>query len=173
MSTEPFIGEIKLFGGNFQIRGYAFCSGQLLSIAENTALFSLIGTIYGGDGQTTFALPNLQGRFPIHQGQGPGLSPRTIGEVAGTETVTILPNQLPVHTHSLSCAIVDGNSTNPANNFWAPQPALGQYAANPSQASMKSTAISNTGGNQPHENMVPYLTINYLIALEGIFPSRN
>jgi microcystin-dependent protein len=174
MSDAPFIGEIKIFGGNFAIRGHAFCAGQLLTIADNTALFSLLGTTYGGDGQTTFGLPDLRGRLPVHMGSGAGLSPRTIGEVGGSENVTLVPGQLPVHSHILNCNAAAGNSSNPANNFWAAQPTLAQYSAGITPGSaMKPNAISNSGGSQPHDNMIPYLTINYLIALEGIFPSRN
>lgn len=174
MSSEPFIGEIKLFAGNFQIIGHAFCNGQLMSIAQNTALFALIGTTYGGDGQTTFGLPDLRGRIPIHQGTGPGLTTRVIGEVAGSETVTITVNQLPLHTHLMNCNTATGNSADPTNNFWAAQPALTQYEAAPTAASnLKPNAISNAGGSQPHTNQQPYLAINYLIATEGIFPSRN
>lgn len=174
MSTEPFIGEIKLFAGNFQILGHAYCQGQLVSIAQNIALFSLLGTTYGGDGQTTFALPDLRGRVPLHMGNGAGLSPRTIGEVSGSETVTLTTQQIPSHTHLLNANAATGNVANPANNFWAAQPALLQYApASTPTSNMKANAIANTGGSQPHTNLQPYLAINYLIALEGIFPSRN
>lgn len=174
MSTEPFIGEIKLFGGNFAIIGHAMCQGQLLSIAQNTALFALLGTTYGGDGQTTFGLPDLRGRIPLHQGTGPGLTTRTIGEVSGTENVTLLTTQLPAHTHNMNSSAAIGNAVNPANNFWASQPSLAQYASTATVASnMKANAISNTGGSQPHNNQQPYIAINYLIALIGIFPSRN
>ncbi len=174
MSDQPFVGEIKLFAGNFQIRDHAYCNGSLQSIADNTALFALLGTTYGGDGQTTFALPDLRGRVPIHQGQGPGLSSRVIGEVSGSETVTLSPTQIPIHTHTLNCSSATGNSTNPANNLWAAQPALLQYEATSTPAStMKANAISNAGASQPHDNLKPYLAINYLISLFGIFPSRN
>jgi len=174
MSDQPFVGEIKLFCGNFQINGHAYCAGQLLPIAQNDALFALIGTTYGGDGQTTFGLPDLRGRIPIHQGTGPGLSPRTIGEMSGVENVTLLSSQIPAHNHTLNCNNATANSANPANNFPAAQPELAPYAAAATGASsMKATMISNAGGNQPHNNIQPYLTINYLIALFGIFPSRN
>ena len=174
MSDTPFIGEIKLFAGNFAIFGHAFCAGQLVSIAQNTALFSLLGTTYGGDGQNTFGLPDLRGRIPIGQGNGAGLSPRVIGEISGTENVTLLSTQIPAHSHSLNCNNATANSSNPANNFPAAQADLTTYAAAGTGASaMKANMISNTGGNQPHTNLQPYLTINYLIALEGIFPSRD
>lgn len=174
MSTEPFIGEIKLFAGNFQIQGHAFCAGQLLSIADNSALFALLGTTYGGDGQVTFGLPDLRSRIPIGQGTGGGLSPRTIGEQSGTESVTLLATQIPSHTHAMNSNNATANSSNPSGNFPASQSLLTSYAAAPTTAStMKGNMISNAGGNQPHPNLQPYLTINYLIALEGIFPSRN
>ncbi len=174
MSYEPFIGEIKLFGGTFEIIGHAFCNGQLISIAQNSALFALVGTIYGGDGITTFALPDLRGRVPIGLGSGGGLTPRTIGQTGGTETVTLTVAQLPAHTHNLNANVAAANAVNPSGNFWAAQTNLMQYATTSTPAStMKSTAISNAGGGQPHTNIQPYLAINYLIALEGIFPSRN
>ena len=173
MSDQPFIGEIKLFAGNFQIQGHAYCQGQLMSIAQNEALFALIGTTYGGDGQTTFGLPDLRSRIPIHEGTGQGLSLRTIGEMGGAENVTLIPGQLPAHTHAMSCNSGTGNSANPANNFWAAQPALLQYDPAGTASPLKANAISISGGSQPHENLQPYLTINYLIALEGIFPGRN
>ena len=174
MSDQPFVGEIKLFCGNFQIQGHAFCAGQLMSIAQYTALFALIGTTYGGDGQVTFGLPDLRSRIPIGRGNGAGLSPRTIGEQSGTENVTLLSTQIPVHTHAMNCNNTTANSSNPAGNYPAAQSQLAPYAAAATGASaMKANMISIAGGNQPHPNLQPYLTINYLIALEGIFPSRN
>jgi len=174
MSDAPFIGEIKIFCGNFAMVGHAFCAGQLIAISQNSALFSLIGTTYGGDGVNTFGLPDLRGRVPVHMGTGNGLSTRVIGQVSGTENVTLISSQLPVHTHSLSANVATGNSTNPAGNFWAAQPALTQYAAAPTGASnMKANAITNAGGNQPHYNMGDYIVVNYVIATEGLFPSRN
>ncbi|HRC16319.1 MAG TPA: tail fiber protein [Chitinophagaceae bacterium] len=173
MSDQPFIGEIKLFGGNFEIVGHAFCRGQLLSIAQNSALFALLGTIYGGDGQSTFGLPDLRGRVPINQGVGPGLSQRTIGEVSGVENVSLTTNQIPAHNHLLSAAGSTASSSDPTNNRWASQPSLGQYETVSSGSNLKSSALGITGGSQPHSNLQPYIAINYLIALEGIFPSRN
>lgn len=174
MSNQPFIGEIKLFGGNFSILGFAICQGQLLSISQNDALFSLIGTTYGGDGINTFALPDLRGRIPIEQGAGVGLSNRLIGQNGGNESVTLIAGQLPSHSHAMNCSGATGTSSSPANNFWAAQPALLQYDAVSSPgATTKSNAVSNAGGNLPHQNLQPYLTINYLIALQGIYPSRN
>lgn len=172
MSTEPFIGEIKLFAGNFAILGHAYCNGTLMSIAQNSALFSLIGTIYGGDGMTTFALPDLRGRIPIGMGSGAGLTARTIGQTGGSENVTLTINQIPAHNHSLNCNSAAANAVNPSGNFWAAQPHLVQFATTGSSA-MKSNALSNSGGSQPHTNLHPTLTINYLIALEGLYPSRN
>jgi microcystin-dependent protein len=174
MSTEPFLGEIKLFGGNFQITGHAFCAGQLLSISQNSALFALIGTTYGGDGQNTFGLPDLRGRVPIGQGNGAGLSPRVIGEISGAENVTILSTQIPQHTHAINCNNATANSSNPSGNYPAAAPDLAPYtAAGTGSSTMKANMISNAGNSQPHPNLQPFLTINYLIALEGIFPSRN
>lgn len=174
MPLDPFLGEIIMFGGNFEIFGFASCNGQLLSIAQNTALFSLIGTYYGGDGVTSFGLPDLRGRVPINQGQGPGLSNFIMGQNGGTETVTLLSTQMPQHTHTLASNSATANSDNPTNNYWAAQPAMAQYAANPTaSSSMKANALGNAGGNQPHNNMEPYLIINYEIALQGIYPSRN
>lgn len=176
--ASPFLGEIKLFAGNFAPRGWAFCNGQLLSIAQNSALFALLGTIYGGDGVTTFALPDLRGRVPVHLGQGPGLSNYPQGTTGGAETVTLAVTQIPSHAHTLNASDLPGAATSPANNFIAePNPGLGK-AANPAFNSSASTtlapgAVSATGGGQAHENRPPYLTLNYIISLQGIFPSRN
>lgn len=174
-----FIAQIILFAGNFAPRGWAFCQGQLLSIAENTALFSIIGTIYGGDGQTTFGLPDFRGRIPVGAGQGPGLSNISLGEQAGTFNHTLTMNQMPAHSHIPTIAVgvsaSTGNTGNPAGavvaqapaNFYAP-------AANATEAFAGSNvAISSAGGSQPFDKMMPYLGMNFVIALEGIFPSRN
>ena len=168
--TEPFLGEIKMGGWNFAPRGYAFCNGQLLSIAQNTALFSLLGTTYGGNGQTTFALPDLRGRVPMHWGQGPGLAPRVQGELSGTETVTLITQEMPFHNHFVS-ASDEATSKSPSNAFPA-FTAAPAYAATANQ-SMNPAMTQGTGGNQPHNNMQPYLTVTFVIALAGIFPSRN
>jgi len=176
--SDPFIGEIKIVGFNFAPRGWAKCDGQLLPINQNTALFSLLGTIYGGDGRTTFGLPDLRGRAPIHSGQGPGLTDRRQGETSGTENVTLTTNQLPAHSHTATTTIV-GNSgsvthDDPTGNTLAraeiytdakPDSKLNGSAA--------STTISNTGGSQAHNNMPPYLVLNFVIALAGIFPPRS
>jgi prepilin-type processing-associated H-X9-DG protein len=172
--ASPFIGEIKMFGGNFAIANWAFCDGSVQSIAQNTALFSLLGTMYGGDGQVTFRLPDLRSRIPIGQGTGPGLTTRTIGEASGTETVPLFSTQIPAHTHTAACNTGAGNSTSPANNFWAANAntAVPQYAATPN-ATMNPGAVASAGGNQPHNNMMPYLAVNFIISLYGIFPQRN
>ena len=176
--AEPFIGQIIMFGGNFAIRGYALCNGQILSIAQNTALFSILGTTYGGNGQTTFALPNLQSRVPVHFGQGPGLSSYDLGEMAGTETATLTINNMPAHNHLMRTSSSDGNDSAPANTTVPGVVKQGGNTANAyTTAAPDSTflpaAITNTGNNQPFSILQPYLAINFQIALEGIFPSRN
>ncbi len=171
---SPFLGMIAMFGFNFAPRGWAFCNGQILPIAQNTALFSLLGTTYGGNGQTTFALPDLRGRVPIGQFQGPGLSDYTLGQVAGSETVTLLSTQIPAHTHTLNGITQAGTSAVPTGNLPANTGALDkEYGIPGTLTPMNAQAIGSTGGNQPHSNMQPYLAINYCIALQGIFPSRN
>jgi microcystin-dependent protein len=171
--SEPFIGEIRMVGFNFSPRGWAFCAGQLMSIAQNTALFSLLGTTYGGDGQVTFALPDLRGRLPIHQGQGVGLSSYDIGQSSGTETVTLLSTQIPQHDHALFAAQDGTRSANPANALIGTGEAdlYNRDPANPT--TMAPQSIAPTGGNQPHANMQPYLGVNFVIAVEGIYPSRS
>jgi microcystin-dependent protein len=180
--SEPFLGEIIIFAGNFAPRGWALCDGQLLPISQNTALFSILGTTYGGDGRTTFALPDLRGRAPMHAGQGPGLSDRRLGEQSGTETVTLTTAQIPAHTHTgtvqLNCNSQQGNSPTPTGNFPAADGSgySADYAAasNAQMAAAGGTAtLANTGGGQAHNNLQPYLVVNYIIALQGIFPSRN
>jgi microcystin-dependent protein len=166
--AEPFLGSIILFGGNFAPRGWAFCNGQILAISQNTALFSLLGTTYGGNGQTTFALPDLRGRAPIHFGQGPGLQNYALGEVGGEEAVTLTAPQLPSHTHAQP-ATNGQETTNRPNNAL---PARGGVYSNESDGSAFHPT-SAAGGGQPHDNRSPFLTLNYIIALEGIFPSRN
>lgn len=167
---DPFIAEIILFGGNFAPRGWAFCDGQLLPISQNTALFSLLGTIYGGDGRTTFALPDLRGRVPIHPGTGPGLSTVRLGERGGQETVTLGVANLPSHSHLAHGTQGAQTATRPAGNVPS---ASGAYAAAPDTSPMNADFIKNTGGSQPFPNRQPYLGVNYIIALVGVFPSRN
>lgn len=172
--ATPFLGVISMFGGNFAPRGYALCQGQLQSIAQNTALFSLLGTTYGGDGQVTFALPDLRGRAPIHQGTLPGGSTYVIGQVLGSETVTLTSAQMPNHNHTLGASSAPGSAAGPTGAVWAAYTAGQNYAAAASvNATMSASALSPAGGNQPHENRQPYLAINFIIALEGVFPSRN
>jgi microcystin-dependent protein len=172
---DPFIGEIALVPYNFEPRGWAFCNGQLLPIAQNTALFALLGTMYGGNGQTTFALPDLRGRVPMHCGgsPGPGLSIYNLGEQGGVENVTLLAAQMPSHTHALNANSANGTSDNPTNGVMGKNASgVPQYSAAPN-AAMAAAAIAATGGNLPHENRPPYLGLNYIISLVGIFPSRN
>jgi microcystin-dependent protein len=170
--AEPFVGEIRMFGGNFAPLGWAFCSGQLLPISEFDALFSLIGTTYGGDGQTTFALPNLQGRFAVHQGSN-GSSNRIIGQVDGSETVTLNSSQMPSHTHT-AVGSGSGNLASPANAFWSTDPGGNTAAYNEAGGSaMSGAALLPVGSGQPHDNRQPYLGVSFIIALEGIFPSQN
>lgn len=166
--SQPFLGEIILFAGNFAPRGWAFCNGQILAIAQNQALFSLLGTTYGGNGQTTFALPDLRSRVPVHAGQGPGLSDYALGQNGGTETVTLLVSELPQHTHRQPATNGEQTTNRPDGAL----PAAGGVYGEVSDGSLL-TQTSPAGGSQPHNNVQPYLTLNYIIALEGIFPSRN
>ena len=175
--SSPFIAEIKMCGYNFAPRGYAFCNGQLLPIAQNTALFSLVGTTYGGNGTTTFGLPDLQGRSPLGPGQGPGLSAYSLGQVSGTPTVTLLSTQMPAHAHTPQGSTTTGNSTAPATNVWAasaasrtPQPL---YSVGAPNTPMNPAAVGVAGSNSPHQNQQPYLAITFIIALQGVFPARN
>ncbi len=165
--SEPFIGEIKIFGGSFAIRGYAFCDGTLLSIDQNDALFNLIGTTYGGDGQTTFGLPDLRGRIPVHQGSG-----FPLGQSSGTETVTLTTSQIPSHNHAVAANSNTGSSGNPKGNIVAGS-SLTPYNTTAGDNNMGGSSIGKTGGSQPHDNIMPYQCVNYIIALEGIFPPRN
>lgn len=171
-AQEPFIGEVRVFPYNFAPRGWALCNGQLLQISQNTALFSLLGTIYGGDGRTTFGLPNLQGRVALHPGQGPGLSNRRLGEKGGVEKVTLSEAQMPSHKHRARGNINNANSESANNNNWAAKDRTELYSGS-SNTTMNQNALSNTGGSQAHNNMPPYLTMGYYIALQGIYPSRN
>ncbi|MGG9962810.1 phage tail protein [Ferruginibacter sp. SUN106] len=172
---DPFIGNVILFGGTFAPVGWAFCDGSLLPISENDALFSLIGTTYGGDGQVTFGLPDLRGRMPIHQGQGAGLSTYVIGQMAGTESVTLLPGQVPPHSHTVLSNSATAGTNVPNANFLAAQSTLSEYIPGASANSVMSpVAIANsTGGGLPHSNIMPSLAINYIIALQGIYPPQS
>ena len=175
---EGYIAEIRMFAGNFAPRNWAFCQGQLLSIAQNTALFSLIGTIYGGNGQTTFALPDLRGRVALGVGQGPGLSNYDVGQVGGVESVTLATTQIPAHSHPLNGSNSAGTSNAPTGNYPA---VVTDPTANPMNAygtaapivAMNAASVGNTGGSQPHTNLQPHLAVSYIICLAGIFPSRN
>jgi len=172
--AEPFIATIIMFGGNFAPRGWAFCNGQLLSIAQNTALFSILGTTFGGNGQTTFALPDLRSRVPMHWGQGPGLSNYSLGQASGTESTTLTTNNLPMHTHTFQLPANEGDpaSKEPANSFLA-KAANNLYAATTDGTLMGPGITGPTGGNQPTTIIQPYLCVSFIIALEGLFPSRN
>ena len=175
--SDPFIGEIISGGFNFAPQGFVLCDGQLLPIAQNTALFSILGTTYGGDGRTTFGLPELRGRTPVHEGTGPGLPSKSLGQKSGTETVTLLPNNLPVHTHTLRAKNTPGTQANPGGNVLA-TPTLGHsaYKLNPAAATrvgMNPAAVESAGGGGGHPNVQPSSTISFFIALTGIFPSRN
>jgi len=173
---DPYVGEIRLFAGNFAPRGWALCNGQLLPVAQNPALFSILGTQYGGDGKTTFALPNLQGRAPMGQGAGPGLTSYPVGASVGSSTVALLSNQLPAHTHQpQGTSAFAGGVQDPTNKIWGselPSAASKAYAATPNSP-MNPLALEATGGSQPHNNMQPYLTLNYIIALQCVFPPRQ
>ncbi len=165
-----------MFAGNFAPTGWALCNGQLLPISLNTALFSLLGTIYGGDGKTNFALPNLQGMAPIHFGNGAGLTPRVEGETGGEATVTLLSSEIPAHTHSVQASTDLGSDPAPGNNLWAVAGASRgkkMYAPPDGAVAMSPAAIGPTGGSQPHNNLPPYLTVNFIIALQGIYPPRS
>ena len=171
--SEPFVGEIRMFAGNFAPRGWSYCDGQLLAVTQNDALFSLLGTIYGGDGRTTFGLPDLRGRIPVHAGSGPGLSPRKLGAKGGAENVTVTANQLPSHTHAAQATTGVGSSTNPSGLLPARSAAGDTYVDDFSATTMNPAAISNTGGSQRHTNLMPFLCVHFIIALFGIYPSRN
>ena len=177
--SEPFLGQLKIFAGNFAPVGWAFCDGALLAIVQNEPLFNLIGTTYGGDGQTTFALPDLRGRLPLHQGTGPGGFTTVLGESGGTEAVTLPVSQLPVHSHTAMGNQGGGNTPTPVGNVWSYDPGgdnaayrtLGQNEA--PNAQMSSIAIGPAGGSQPHTNLQPFLCVNFIIALEGVFPTQS
>jgi microcystin-dependent protein len=174
--ADPFVAEIRIFPFNFAPRGWAWCDGQLLPLSQNTALFSLLGTTYGGNGKSNFALPDLQGRAPMHPGQGPGLSLHDLGETGGSETVTLLESEIPSHSHALIAAGTPANRTAPVGNSIARTTSGTPYAAGsptPPLVNMADTTIAPAGGDQPHNNLQPYLTFYFCIAMQGVFPPRG
>jgi microcystin-dependent protein len=175
--SDPFIGEIKLFAGNFAPHGWAFCDGQIMQISSNSALFSILGTKYGGDGKTTFALPNLKGRIPLHFGQGPGLTNHALGEVVGSENVSLVLNQMPTHNHTATIKAANAGTTNqPQDNLFGKIARSNIYnTPNASLTNMAegSVSLSNSGGSTSHSNMQPYLTLSFIIAIYGIYPIRS
>lgn len=174
--SEPFLAEIRIVPYDFAPRGWAFCNGQLMLVSQNTALFALLGTAYGGDGKAMFGLPNLQGAAPLGAGSGPGLTPRSLGERGGATAVTLLASEMPSHSHSVAASTTVGNQAGPEGNVWAQAGAargLSMYATSPGNSTnLSSVALRPAGGGQPHNNMPPYLTLNFIIALQGVFPQR-
>jgi microcystin-dependent protein len=170
---EPYIGEIRMFAGNFAPNGWMFCEGQTLPISENDALFTLIGTTYGGDGQETFNLPNLASRIPIHMGTGPDGTTYQIGEMAGTESETLSTQQIPIHNHALLVSTAGGNVNTPGGNVPAESAAIKVYIDDTPTAAMNAAAVTPVGGSQPHENCQPFLCINFIISLFGVFPQQT
>ena len=173
--SEPFVGEIRMFAGNFAPRGWAFCDGQLLAVSQNDALFSLLGTIYGGDGRTTFGLPDLRGRIPIHAGSGPGLSPRKLGAKGGAEKVTLTVNQLPSHTHPFQASGDTGANPDPVGRTAGVAPGDVYIDAGDAApfTNFASQAVTSVGGSRNHTNFMPFLCIHFIIALFGVYPSRH
>jgi len=165
--SDPFVGEIRMFGGNFAPAGWALCDGQAMPIAENDVLFTLIGTTYGGDGQNTFALPDLRGRIPLHQGTN-----YPIGQSAGSEDVTLTTQQMPIHTHTAQAQSESGSQATPANGLWAFS-SLNQFSTNSANGTLNAGAIAPAGGSQPHTNMMPYLVVSFIISLYGVFPQQS
>lgn len=170
--ADPFVAEIRIFPFNFPPKGWAFCNGQILPISQNTALYALLGTTYGGDGKSTFALPNLQGSAAMHEGQGQGLSRRDLGQIGGAQSVTLLQSEMPVHTHNLTASEADGVERTPAGQQFATGIGTSMYQAPGAVVQMAPQALAPVGGSLPHNNMQPYLTLNYNIALQGVFPPR-
>jgi microcystin-dependent protein len=170
---DPFVAEIRIFPFNFAPKGWAFCDGQILPLLQNTALFSLLGTTYGGDGKSTFALPNLQGMAPMFYGQGPGLSLYDLGETGGSDTVTLLQSEMPVHSHPANASQADATDRVPSAQLPAGGIGIGQYATPTAVTGLSPRAVSPAGSNSPHNNLMPYLTLNFCIALQGVFPPRT
>lgn len=173
--ADPFVAEIRIFPFNFAPKGWAFCDGQLLPLSQNTALFSLLGTTYGGDGKSNFALPNMQGNAPMHPGQGPGLSLHDLGETGGSETVSLLESEIPAHSHAIKADVLDPADVQAptAATVYAKSTGGNAYIAPASLVAMAGQALAPAGGDQPHNNMQPYLTLNFCIALQGVFPPRT
>lgn len=170
--ADPFVAEIRIFPFNFAPKGWAFCNGQILPISQNTALFSLLGTTYGGDGKSTFALPDLQGNVPMHPGQGPGLSLHDLGEIGGSETVTLLISEIPIHTHQLRASLDDADLAIPQPTRSLAKGSANLYNNAAPNAAMAFQGLTPAGASLPHNNMQPYLTLNFNIALQGVFPPR-
>ena len=170
---DPFIGEIRIFGGNYAPLGWAFCDGQLLPISQYDALFALLGTTYGGDGQETFALPDLRGRAPVHMGTGASGTPYDLGDQGGVETVTLTTDQIAGHSHAFDASTIDGSSANPGATVVVATGNVSPYVQDVVSAQMAQASVTPVGGSQPHENSQPYLAIRFIIALEGIFPSQS
>jgi microcystin-dependent protein len=172
--ADPFVAEIRIFPFNFAPKGWAFCDGQLLSLSQNTALFSLLGTTYGGDGKSNFALPNMQGNAPMHPGQGPGLSLHDLGETGGSQTVSLLESEIPSHPHVMRAVTDPGDLKIPTpTRSIARSQGSNAYKNTNSTTPMNPAALAPAGGDQPHNNMQPYLTLNFCIALQGVYPARN
>jgi microcystin-dependent protein len=171
--SDPYVGEIRMFGGNFAPQGWLFCEGQTLAISENETLFTLIGTTYGGNGQSTFALPDLRGRVPIHQGQGPGLAPFVQGQKGGVEQVTLTTSQYPAHSHVAVASSADGTQPGPGNNYLAGSTSVKLYNSNPPVTALNAASVGPSGGSQPHANMQPFLCISFIIALAGYYPPHG
>jgi microcystin-dependent protein len=171
---DPFLGEIRMFAGNFAPVGWAFCNGQVLPISQNTALFSLLGTTYGGNGTTTFALPNLQGRVAIHQGQGTGLSPYALGQTGGAENVALTTAQMPSHSHTTSTSSgAPAAQARPSSNIPGFSQSANIYSNGAGDSSFNNSFIQPSGGGQPHENVQPYCAVSFIISLQGIYPPRS
>ena len=171
--ADPFVAEIRIFPFNFAPKGWAFCDGQLLPLSQNTALFSLLGTTYGGDGKSTFALPDMQTNAPMHPGQGPGLSLHDLGEIGGSQFVTLLESEMPAHAHNESVSVQDGIEPAPAGQLFAKGQGINMYAVPGALTQLSFNTVAPAGGSLPHNNMQPYLTLNFCIALQGVFPPRT
>ena len=171
---DPFVAEIRIFPFNFAPKGWAFCDGQILPISQNTALFSLLGTTYGGDGKSNFALPNMQGNSPMHPGQGPGLSLHDLGEMGGSDTVSLLESEMPSHSHTMQVSSQLATANAPAGQLYAMGDGINLYGSAANNLTMMSgQSLAPAGGDQPHNNLQPYLTLNFCIALQGVYPPRT